>query len=216
MENPMRQIIFHQWDAGSHKRVRKAMSICSHILSSSFCVAYFYPNIATVLRSWATNLLQPGRGLMCLVDIAGLFSAHGYRETRDGDHDELREESAIERQNAHALFRQADMQIVETLKNDVFAGSQMLDIVRDELADILEVVSVSEWSDRELAFDGKATPDCVDQWKRRLGRPGIKRALSRLSCETGRADFERIFLDCLRSEKHYCRSKVRMLILRRI
>merc|ERR1711904_570569 len=91
------------------------ISTLPNVIWSSFCTAYFHPNISTVLRDWAINLLETG-GLMCLVDIQGLFSAHGFNEDSGDSHTLPADAPSSEK-----LFRSADESIKATLQNDVFA-----------------------------------------------------------------------------------------------
>eukprot|EP00929_Paragymnodinium_shiwhaense_P101828 TRINITY_DN65015_c0_g1_i1.p1 TRINITY_DN65015_c0_g1~~TRINITY_DN65015_c0_g1_i1.p1 ORF type:complete len:382 (+),score=41.45 TRINITY_DN65015_c0_g1_i1:99-1244(+) len=165
----------------------------ANVVWSSFCTAYFHPNIAEVLRSWAEHLLEPREGFMCLVEIQGLFSVH-----------------SLDKQELDDLFKQVDDTIVSKLQNDVYAGSKLESIVKDELSDILEIANASEWDDAELAFDGQALPEVARQWTKRLKRPGIQK------CVPVDKNFAAQFLSCIQDETHTCRNKVKMLILRRI
>jgi SAM-dependent methyltransferase len=185
-----------------------------NVVWSSFCTAYF-PALSTVLRSWAESLLDRG-GLMALVDIQGLFSAHGYgAETETGAQQPA---ELARRHHLNELFTKADESVARTLQNDVFVGRKLEGIVKEELGDVLEVVHSAEWEDPELAFDGRASPDALEQWRKRLGRDGIKKAIERI--DPGEfvygGAFADLFLECLESQEHTCRGKVKMVVLRKL
>lgn len=174
---------------------------------SSFVTAYFPGELlAAALLQWA-HLLRPG-GLLCLVDICGLFSAHGLSEA-SGAGPETEQGRQIT-----TLFERVDQSIVDRLQNDVFVGAKLEGLVREDpsLSAVLEVLDVSPWEDAELAFDGSANDAQQLAWKMRMNRPGIRRAIEAVCPHE---EFQTAFLDCLRSEHHVSRRQVCMLVCRR-
>merc|ERR1712012_1458029 len=166
----------------------------------------------------ADTLLDSG-GLICLVEIQGLFSVHtllkGHHSSAVGVMDDEAPKSLEQ------LFQQADDNVLRLLQNGVLAGTKLEYIVRGELSDVLEVQDASEWDDGELAFEGAATEECLENWAKRLKRPAISKAVENVKLApsegslSNEKSFAELFLECVKSDHHTTLRKVKMVILRK-
>ncbi|CAJ1441464.1 unnamed protein product [Effrenium voratum] len=120
----------------------------------SFVLAYLAPD---QVQRWAKELAP--NAWLCLVEIDGLFSAHGMQF--QGLDDGLR-----------------------ALGYDCFAGRRLRACCEEAG---LEVLDERCWRDEELYFDGAATEAQLAAWTRRLRRPQIQKLLA--SCGLTDEDF---------------------------
>jgi SAM-dependent methyltransferase len=145
----------------------------------SFTCAYFV-DFAAVLARWCT-FLKP-RAWVCLIDIDDLLG-HEPRsdETRD----------AIERFYLESL---------EKRRYDFRVGRRLAGALESQGFH----VATTELSDRELAFDGPASPQVLAAWRARIAR------MRGLKCffGDGLADFSESFIGTLRSSEHRARCRV--------
>ena len=158
-------------------------------LWSSFTAAYF-PAFAPVLKQWA-SCIAPG-GWLALVEIDDLFTGH--HPLPEDIQDEFREFAEQMRSNG---------------RYDFSMGRRLGEICRTAG---LTVVSEHAWKDRELAFDGKASPEILAAWKQRFER------LQGMSVYFGAERFREItqaFLKAISSPDHYATASVVMVLAAR-
>jgi SAM-dependent methyltransferase len=145
----------------------------------SFTCAYFV-DFSTVFARWCT-FLKP-RAWVCLIDIDDLF---GHEPRSDQTRD------AIQRFYLESLEkRRYDFQIgrrlAGALESQGFHGA------------------TAELSDRELAFDGPASPQVLEAWRARIARmKGLKSFFG-----DGLTGFTESFIGTLRSSDHRALCKV--------
>ena len=158
-------------------------------LWSRFAAAYF-PTFAPVLDRWAT-CVRPD-GWIALVEIDDLLTGH--------------HPLPVKTQNAFMDFM--DHARSSNLM-DFRMGRRLSEICR---AVGLEVVSEHSWKDRELAFDGAASAEIQNAWRRRFERMPMMRTYF------GDERFKQItesFLSTISSPEHYSTAKVVMVLARR-
>jgi SAM-dependent methyltransferase len=152
----------------------------------SFTAAYFVAFNATFAR-WCT-FLKPD-AWVCLIDIDDLL---GHEPQSDATRD------TIERFYGHAF---------EKRRYDFRAGRR--------LACALESqgfrVTTTELPDRELAFDGPASPEVLEAWRARFARMGGLQSFF----GKGFADFTDGFIRALESPQHRALCKVLCCVGRR-
>jgi SAM-dependent methyltransferase len=145
----------------------------------SFTSAYFV-DFPTVFGHWCT-LLKPS-AWVCLIDIDDLF---GHEPRADA----MRE--TIERFYGDAS---------EQRRYDFRVGRRLAGALESQGFH----VAITELSDRELAFDGPASPDVLEAWRARLARmKGLKSFFG-----LGLADFTDSFIRVLESSQHRALCKV--------
>jgi len=118
----------------------------------SFGAAYF-TDLAPVLAGWA-NALKPG-GWICLTEIDGMFG-HEPQDDR-----------------SRALLDGYVREAMQAARYDFDMGRKLKGHL--ERAGF-ENVKEATVPDRELAFDGPASPEVVDGWRRRFERMSLLRA----------------------------------------
>lgn len=152
----------------------------------SFMAAYFPEDrLENALKSWK-GLLK-ANGWICLIEIDGLFSAHGPMEA------EWKER-----------FIQADKSIPGY---DAFMGGNMAHILQTSGFKIIHECLID---DIELSFDGPASDAVLAAWCSRLSRPGIRGALRKVFDDVDGATG--YFLSLLKSPDHLSGSKIKLVI----
>lgn len=158
----------------------------------SFVSAYFPgKQLEKALLQWAW-LLQPG-GWLCLLDLDGLFSVHRPFEEGRWARD----------------FRQLDDDLQNVMKYDPFVGKRLAQTCKKAK---LQVLSEREWPGAtEFNFDGPASEDQVNSWAVRMETDAVGSVFRKYFRDFDKTAKE-AFLECLRSEEHATRCKVRMVI----
>jgi SAM-dependent methyltransferase len=156
---------------------------------SRFAAAYF-PTFTPVLERWAA-CVRPG-GWLALIEIDDLLTGH------------------------HPLPVNTENAFVEFMDHarsndhmDFCMGRHLSEIC---LAVGLNVVSEHSWKDRELAFDGAASPEIQAAWRQRFERMPMMRTYF------GDERFNQIteaFLKTISSPEHYSTATVVMVLARR-
>ena len=158
------------------------------IIWTSFVISYF-PDPVAFIENWSSALRQGG--LLCLLDVSGLFSVH-----RPMDDETLdvcnRLDSALEPVYFSSYGSRLGAFCIE-------AG--------------LEVVRECPIDDAEFAFTGSATPECLTAWAARLRRPFISKKLSEVTDQP--EEFVQKFLECLSLKEHSVMAKPVLVIARR-
>jgi len=158
----------------------------------SFVSAHFPGRqLEKALLQWAW-LLRPG-GWLCLLDLEGLFSVHRpYAESRWARD-----------------FRQLDDDLQSAMKYDPFVGKRLAQACKRAK---LQVVGEREWPGAtEFNFDGPATEDQANAWAVRMEREPMSSVFRKYFRDFDKGAKEAL-LDCLRSEEHATRCRVRMVI----
>ena len=156
---------------------------------SRFAAAYF-PNFAPVLNRWAAYV-RPG-GWLALIEIDDLLTGH--------------HPLPVDTENALVDF----MDHARSNGHMEFCMGRHLNEICRTVG--LEVVSEHSWKDRELAFDGAASPEIQNAWRQRFGRMPMMRAYF------GEKRFDQIteaFLNTITSPEHYSTATVVMVLARR-
>jgi ubiquinone/menaquinone biosynthesis C-methylase UbiE len=152
----------------------------------SFTAAYFVPFTTTFAR-WCT-FLKPSAWI-CLIDIDDLL---GHEPRSDATRD-----------------------TIERFYGEAFEKSRYDFRVGRRLASALESqgfqVSSTELTDRELSFDGPASPEVLEAWQARLARMGGLKAF----LGDGFADFTGDFVRALQSPRHRASCRVVCCVGRR-
>jgi SAM-dependent methyltransferase len=152
----------------------------------AFTAAYF-PDLAGQLRRWCEHL-RPG-GWVALLEADDIMSHTPLDEPA---------QDVVRRYYAEALRRGV---------HDFRMGSRLRD---EAVAAGLTVEHERVVPDRELAFQGPATPDVLDAWRRRLDR---LRLLDEI-CGEGVAGFRARFLACLADAQHRSHARVNLVLAR--
>merc|ERR1719233_2362149 len=76
-----------------------------------------------------------------------------------------------------------------------------------------EVLDKSQWTDKELAFDGPASEKVIQAWMDRFNRPAVQKLLSEKLENFVKARDG--FMKCLSSPKHHVTAKPRLVIARK-
>lgn len=152
----------------------------------SFTAAYFVDFVTTFAR-WCT-FLKPS-AWVCLIDIDDLL---GHEPRSDATRD-----------------------VIERFYGEAFEKGRYDFRVGRRLASALESqgfhVTTTYLPDRELAFDGPASPEVLKAWRARFARMGGLKAV----LGTDFADFTDSFIDALESPQHRALCKVVCCVGRR-
>lgn len=152
----------------------------------SFTAAYFV-DFTTNFARWCT-FLRP-KAWACLIDIDDLL---GHEPRSDATRD------IVER-----FYRDA----FEKRRYDFRAGRRLASTLESEGF----VVTTTELADRELAFDGRASPEVLEAWRTRFSRmAGLKTFLG-----SDFADFTDGFIAALESPQHRALCRVVCCVGRR-
>ena len=169
--------------------LRKPLLEC-HDVDGIWCsfVAAFFPQLQTVLNSWAESL-SPG-GWIALTEVDDLMGHEPVSARTRKLLDDFAEEALIEgRYDFHMGHK-----LKGHLTNAGFTVSQEFAVV-----------------DRELSFQGPAGPDVIQAWRARLKRMRLLQAFC--GKEFPRVQSE--LLQCLVSEDHVSSATVRCCIAHR-
>ena len=159
-------------------------------LWSRFAAAYF-PTFESVLEQWVTYV-RPG-GWLALIEVDDLFTGH--------------HPLPVNTQNAFLEF----MEYAHSNDHMDFCMGGRLRKICQTVG--LNVISEHSWKDRELAFDGAASPEILTAWRQRFERMSMMRSYF------GSEKFNQVtdvFLKTISSPKHYSTAKVVMVLARRV
>lgn len=156
-------------------------------LWSSFAAAYF-PDLSPVLAGW-TRHLAPG-GWVALTEIDDMFG----HEPLPG--------------RTKALLRAFAEDSLAAGRYDFHMGGKLR---RHAEGAGLTVWKELTLQDRELAFDGPATPEVLEAWRARFGRMTLLRSFCGPDFEGVRDDL----LDCLARSDHRSAARVRCCLATR-
>lgn len=155
---------------------------------SSYTVAYF-PDFAPVLDNWL-HLLKPN-GWIAIVEISDLFAHFPLSERTKNKFKEY-----YERQKRSDIY---DFEMGSRLKEYLVNNG-------------LEIILEENRTDSELSFNGPADNKILIAWENRLDR------MTALQGFLGDDLFPIIkleFLECLKSQKHTCKTEVKFIIARK-
>jgi SAM-dependent methyltransferase len=174
---------FRQFDL----RTMPDLGVVADGLWCSFTAAYF-PELPTVLASWARNLRAGG--WIALTEIDDLFGHQPLSARARGLLDEYAHDAlAAKRYDFHMGHKLRDH-----TERCGFQVSRVLTVV-----------------DRELSFDGPAQLEVVEAWRKRFDRMTLLRDFCGCAFENLREEF----LCCLRREDHRSLAKVYCCIARK-
>ena len=160
------------------------------VIWTSFVIAYFNNPLQFVQQWSSSNILKPG-GLLCVIEIDGLFSVHN---PLDQD------------------IKDIAIKLDKSLEPLYFThyGSQLSRFCQEAGLEVLVDECIE---DAELAFDGPVkTTSVLEAWTSRLNRPGISGKLSK--CTDNPQLFREKFLGCLVDMNHSVSSRPRIVIAR--
>lgn len=158
----------------------------AHGLWCSFAAAYF-PNFAPVLKKWSDHVVQGG--WIALIEVDDLLSGHSPLAS------DIRTE-----------LGEFECAMLSEGSYDFCMGRRLAKIC-ESIG--LTVKQDTQWSDPELAFDGPASTEIIDAWRRRFARmPAMKSYFG----ETRFHEIVRSFLAAIARDDHLSSATVRMVV----
>lgn len=150
----------------------------------SFAAAYL-PDLTTALEVWKRRL-RPG-GWIALTEVDDLFG-----------HEPLSQETTD-------LFASYEKEALAAGRYDFHMGGKLAEHLAQSGFSVARCFTVG---DRELAFDGPASPEVLEAWRARLAR--MQRLRAHCGAAIDRVEGE--LLDCLARPDHRSRARVRCCV----